>query len=276
MPTNLPGEWNKYYEAYQNAKTPKEKMKALNDVIAHTPKNKATEKILGRFKKKLAELRRESEKKKAGGGSRSLSVKKEGDTQVSIIGLANSGKSTFLKKFTRSEPKIADYQFTTTEPEVGMFFFEGVHIQLVEIPSTLTPEVLSIARSSDLVILLVGETLGEGRQLRELRRIRDEHKLENCVFIHSYVSGKELFRKIWEKLGLIRVYTKVPGKPPGKPMIMREGSTVQDAARGLHKDFLRYFKFAKISGPSANFKGQRVGLEHVLMDRDIVEFHMKK
>ena len=59
-------------------------------------------------------------------------------------------------------------------------------------------------------------------------------------------------------------------------MVLRKGSIVQDAARGLHKDFLRYFKYAKISGPSAKFEWERVGLEHVLKDRDIVEFHMRK
>ena len=105
MPTNLPAEWSKYYEAYQNARTPEEKIKALKEVIAHTPKNKATEKILGQFKRKLAGLKKEVEKRKAKSGGRSLSVPKEGDAQVSIIGLPNSGKSTFLKRLTNSEPK---------------------------------------------------------------------------------------------------------------------------------------------------------------------------
>lgn len=276
MPTNLPAEWNKYYEAYQNAKTPQEKIRALEEVIAHTPKNKATEKILGRFKRKLAEHRKESEKRKGKGGSRSISIRKEGDAQVSILGLANSGKSTFLKKITNSGPRIAEYPFTTVEPEVGMFEFGDVKIQVIEIPSTFTPEVLSIARNSDLVMLFVGEILNENTQIRELRRMREEQKLENCVFIYSGFSREETFRKVWDKLELIRVYTTEQGRPAGKPMVMKAGSTVQDAARGLHKDFLRYFRYAKISGPSAKFEGERVGLEHVLKDRDIVEFHMRK
>ncbi len=276
MPTNLPAEWNKYYEAYQKARTPKEKIKALEEVMAHTPKNKATDKIRGRFKKKMAELRKEVGKKAKTSGGRSLSVPKEGDAQVSIIGLPNSGKSTFLRKFTRSEPRTAPYPFTTTEPEVGMLEFEGVKIQLVEIPSIFTPEVLSVARTSDLVLFLIGETLSKGEQLKELRKIRQREGIENCAFVESFVTKEDLFCKIWEKLGLIRIYTKEPGRPAGKPMVMERGSKVEDVARSLHKDFFRYFKYAKITGPSADFKGQRVGLEHELRDRDVVEIHLKK
>ncbi|MCK4634747.1 MAG: TGS domain-containing protein [Candidatus Aenigmarchaeota archaeon] len=276
MPTNLPAEWNKYYDKYLNAKTIKEKIKALKEVIAHTPKNKATDKIRARFKRKMAELRKEGEKKKAKSGGKSLSIKKEGDVQVSIIGLANSGKSTFLKRITNSNPKIADYPYTTTEPEVGMLEFDDVKIQLVEIPSTFTPEVLSTTRTSDLMILLISDRLDESKQIIELRKLKREYEWKKYIFVESSVSKEELFRRIWNKIGMIRVYTKYPGKPTGKPMVMMKGSTVEEAAKKLHKDFFRYFKFAKITGPSANFKGQRVGLEHVLKDKDIVEIHLKK
>ncbi len=274
MPTNLPAEWSKYYEAYLNAKTTKEKIKALQEVIAHTPKNKATEKLLGKFKRKLAELRKESEKKKVK-SRKSLSVPKEGDVQVSIIGLPNSGKSTFLKRITNSEPKIAPYPYTTTKPEVGMFEFEGVKIQLVEIPSTFTPEMLSIARTSDLIIFLIGETLDREEQLSELKKLKEKEGFENCIFVESSIPKEQLFEKIWSKLGLIRVYTKEPGKVPGKPLVIKAGSTVEDVAEELHKDFIRYFKYAKIWGTSAEFPGQKVGLEHVLKDGDVVEIHIK-
>jgi len=276
MPTNLPAEWNKYYEEYRSAKTPKEKIKALEEVIAHTPKNKATEKILGKFKRKLAELRKEAEKKRQKGGGKSVSIAKEGDVQVSIIGLANSGKSTFLKRITNSEPKIADYPYTTTEPEVGMFEFEDVKIQMIEIPSTFTKEVLSIAKSSDLVLLFVGEILDKEAQIRELERIGKEERIEKYVFVESRISREDLFRKIWGKLDLIRIYTREPGKSTKEPMVVKKGFTVEDIAKRVHKDFLRYFRYAKIRGPSADFDGQRVGLEHELNDRDIVEIYLKK
>ncbi len=277
MPTNLPAEWNKYYEEYQKAKSAKEKIKKLKEVLSHTPKNKATDKIRAKYKRKLSELREEMEKEKLkASGGKSISVKKEGDAQVSIIGLVNSGKSTFLKKMTNSEPKIADYPYTTTEPEVGMLEFEGVKIQLVEIPSTLTPEVLSVAKTSDMIVFFIGKFFDKEEQIKKLEKIEKENNFKKYTFIDFSISKKDFFKKLWNVLGLIRVYTKEPGKTATKPMVIEKKSNVEDVSKRLHKDFLRYFKFAKITGPSASFRGQKVGLEHELKDKDIIEIHLRK
>ena len=48
-----------------------------------------------------------------------------------------------------------------------------------------------------------------------------------------------------------------------------------DVTQKVHKDFVKNFKYAKISGKSAKFKWQTVGKDHVLKDDDIVELHMK-
>ena len=60
------------------------------------------------------------------------------------MGLTNSGKSTLLNKLTGAKTMVADYPYTTTKPTVGMMVFEDVQIQLVEIPSTFDPDVMSI------------------------------------------------------------------------------------------------------------------------------------
>ncbi len=82
--------------------------------------------------------------------------------------------------------------------------------------------------------------------------------------------------RIFEELGIVRVYTKKPGKDPvlENPLILKQGMTVLDAAEKLHKDFARNLKFARLWGPSARFPGQRVERDHILADRDIVEFHV--
>ena len=56
---------------------------------------------------------------------------------------------------------------------------------------------------------------------------------------------------------------------------MNKGATVEDAARIVHKDFVKNFKYAKVWGPSAKFDGQQVGLDHELKDTDIIEIFTK-
>ncbi len=79
---------------------------------------------------------------------------------------------------------------------------------------------------------------------------------------------------IFRLAGIIRVYTKQPNKEPDpRPLVVRRGTTVLEAAKLIHSRLARNFKYAKIWGPSARYPGQRVGGDHVLEDRDIVEIH---
>jgi ribosome-interacting GTPase 1 len=87
---------------------------------------------------------------------------------------------------------------------------------------------------------------------------------------------EELRRAIFENSGIIRVYSKEPGKGPDMhtPFTLAGGSAVIDMAELIHKDFIHNLKYACIWG-SAKFDGQRVQKDYVLHDRDVVEFHVK-
>jgi len=76
-------------------------------------------------------------------------------------------------------------------------------------------------------------------------------------------------------LGVLRVYTKVPGKPAdrSRPFTLPIGSTVLDLARDIHKDFEHALKSARIWGTGV-FDGQAVKRDHELHDSDIVELHV--
>ncbi|MGB5102727.1 MAG: GTPase [Steroidobacteraceae bacterium] len=81
---------------------------------------------------------------------------------------------------------------------------------------------------------------------------------------------------LWRRLGLVRVYTKAPGKPAERerPFTLRAGEqTVADAARLVHRDMERTLKYARVWGRSVAADGQHVGREHRLADGDVLELH---
>ena len=85
----------------------------------------------------------------------------------------------------------------------------------------------------------------------------------------------DLRRASYDLLGVLRIYTKVPGKPADreKPFTVPHGSTVLDLAREVHRDFEHTLKFAKIWGTGV-FEGQTVKRDHELHDADVVELHV--
>ncbi|MBS3162572.1 50S ribosome-binding GTPase [Candidatus Woesearchaeota archaeon] len=87
---------------------------------------------------------------------------------------------------------------------------------------------------------------------------------------------EKLKDEIFQTLKLIRVYTKSPGKKHDwPPVALHDGDKIVTLAKVIHKDFIKRFSFSRIWGKSAKHDGQKVGLEHDLMDEDIVEIHTK-
>lgn len=96
------------------------------------------------------------------------------------------------------------------------------------------------------------------------------------TFLVSTLSEGELSllrEKLFLLLDRVLVFTKKPGeKPAEKPMALPLGSTVEDAARSLHEDFEKNFRYARIWG-SAKYPGQRVSKDFVLKTGDLVEIY---
>jgi len=89
-------------------------------------------------------------------------------------------------------------------------------------------------------------------------------------------TGVEPLREaLYRFLGVIRVYSKQPGKPADKsaPFTCRAGGTVVDFAGLVHRDFADKLRTARVWGSGA-FDGQTVGRDHVLADGDVVELHL--
>jgi len=85
---------------------------------------------------------------------------------------------------------------------------------------------------------------------------------------------EELKLRIYQMLDIIRLYTKTPGQKPDftDPIILSRGSTLEDAAASVHKDFRAGLKYARVWG-SGKHDGVMVKRDHILQDGDIIELH---
>jgi small GTP-binding protein len=77
---------------------------------------------------------------------------------------------------------------------------------------------------------------------------------------------------IYQRLGFIRVYMRPKGGETDfrEPLIIKKGATVQDVCNKIHRNMARNFRYGLVWGKSAKFAGQKVGLEHNLVDEDIL------
>ncbi len=84
----------------------------------------------------------------------------------------------------------------------------------------------------------------------------------------------DLGRITFDALGIMRVYSKEPGKNAdlAQPFTLRRGATVGELAARIHKEIAVDLKYARVWGPSAH-DGQSVRRGHVLAEGDVVEIH---
>jgi ribosome-interacting GTPase 1 len=80
---------------------------------------------------------------------------------------------------------------------------------------------------------------------------------------------------LFERLEIIRVYTKARGKERDRtaPFVLKKGTTVEDLAAKIHNEFVEKLRFAKIWGNQV-YDGQMIQRDYVLQDGDVVELHV--
>lgn len=206
------------------------------------------------------------------------------------------------------QTKIAAYAFTTLKPLPGIIKLNGAFIQIVDLPGLIPGanedagngrRLLAIIRNCDGIILMhdlsqpLSETEGilnelkkakiekplliagnkidlEGSRnsLLELKKRFSSYKVVGISTI-TQEGFDELRENLWKMSGLIRVY---PEKS-NIPIILSKGATVKDFILKIHNKLILSFKTAIISGPSAKFEHQHVGLGHKVEDLDRVILH---
>ncbi|PWN95173.1 P-loop containing nucleoside triphosphate hydrolase protein [Tilletiopsis washingtonensis] len=140
-----------------------EKIKEIEEEMARTQKNKATEYHVGQLRAKLAKLRvqlLEPDTKSRGPGE-GFDVQKRGSARVALIGFPSVGKSTLLNTVTRTESATAAYEYTTLTAIPGVLEYEGAEIQLLDLPGIIEGasqgrgrgrQVVSVAKTADLIL----------------------------------------------------------------------------------------------------------------------------
>jgi ribosome-interacting GTPase 1 len=159
MPANLPPQYFKAEEEYKNARTLPEKIAALEAMMAIMPHHKGTDKLRAELTRKMSQLKAQEEAGAKGKRASLFTIEKQGAAQVVLVGRPNAGKSSILADLTAASPLIADYPYTTTQPEVGMMPYEDIQIQIVDLPpvegDVRKLPFYNLLRTADALILVV-------------------------------------------------------------------------------------------------------------------------
>ena len=182
MPTNLPPEYFSAEKKYRDAQGTAEKIAALEELISTIPKHKGTDKLRADLRRKLSKLRSESQKKK--GASHQVSafqIEKEGAGRVVILGTANVGKSALVNALTHATPQVSPSPYTTWSPTPGMMPIKDIQVQLIDTPPLsedyVEPELFDLARSADLLLLMVDLQAFPIQQLEKSLVILEAHNI---------------------------------------------------------------------------------------------------
>ena len=178
----------------------------------------------------------------------------------------------------------------------------------------VSKQIVRVARTCDSILLVIDLSFDVNRQIKFLMKelenadlVKDSDSLCNLgiiatkgdlpgsrenfeklrglttltihpITIQNQDSLENLQEYLFNIMQVMRIYTKPPrGEIDQKnPFICPKGTIVSDLAKKIHKDFFKNFRYAKIWGLSTSFPGQRVGLEHELLDGDTIEITLHR
>ncbi len=158
MALNLTPQYHEADAKYRAAKTPEEKLAALEEMWRELPKHKSSEKMQAELKKKLSAARKAVQPggKKDSTRADPFHIPRCGAGQIALIGTPNVGKSSIVGGLTNAHVKITDYPFATPMPLPGIVPYEDIQIQLIDTPPVtaeiVPPGLPGLWRSADALI----------------------------------------------------------------------------------------------------------------------------
>jgi hypothetical protein len=204
------------------------------------------------------------------------------DVKVQLVDLPPV-TSDFLEPFVTSLARSADAAllFLDLGDDDGPFATQAVIDQLAAHKTMLSGQAppgeldAGVQPVRTLVAATKCRSAGADDRLAFAREMLGERFAVHRVDLDDGTGLESLREALYRFLGVIRVYSKEPGKPADKaaPFTCRTGGTVVDFAGLVHRDFADKLRSARVWGSGA-FDGQTVGRDHVLADGDVVELHL--
>jgi ribosome-interacting GTPase 1 len=257
MPANLPPQYYDAEKRYRAARTPEDKIEALETMLAIMPRHKGTDHLYGDLRRRIAKLTEEAERKAATSRA-NYYIRREGAGQVALVGLPNSGKSQLLAAVTDALPDIGDYPFTTKTPNIGMMKFENIQIQIVDTPPVTGKEsrvwLNNIARNADLIAIMADLSKNPAEQVESTLQ-----ELDTVGIVATDTSAENLI-----------------GKRPRKMMIIGNKSDLDESEAGWKQLEARYSARFPIAKVSATTVGELADLrKSVFQALGIIRVHTK-
>ena len=131
---------------------------------------------------------------------------------------------------------------------------------------------------SDAVVVLNKVDLANKKDIKKATKMLPEEWPVLPVSAKTGQGIEEMKDFIFDNLHFMSIYLKPQGQEADlvEPLIVKDTSTVRDVCVKLHRDFERNFRYARVKGPSAKFDWQRVGLDHLLKDEDLLTIIVRK
>lgn len=159
---------------------------------------------------------------------------------VGLVGFPNAGKSTLISRISAAHPKIADYPFTTLEPQLGVVMLEDLRTFVV----------------ADIPGLIEGAHSGHGLGTRFLRHIERTRLLVHLVDV-SETTGRDPVHDFEVVMGELASFSQ---EMAGKPMLVvatkldaaQDPSRLEALERMAAEKGLAFYAISSVTGEGLN------------------------
>lgn len=288
-----------------------EKIALLESIVALNPRNPDNLALRRKYREEMENLKakRTGKKKTVVSFYDAIHYKR----QVTVVGIANSGKSTLINRLAGSEIEVSNLPFTTYRPETQMINCRDVPVMLVEIPAVYEDEnddaKYRFIRNSDSICICAVGKEDAVTVLRQLEnnlvvpvdgRVDHEDKTmkksNETVRVPSFIAARDpeisglhlpvldisdttdVNDMIYSMLNIQRIYSVKEGVIQDKTEVFPADRkvTVLDFINGLDKRLASRMKRVRILHHDESVPDiQSAGMEYELHDGDKVEVVLK-